>query len=165
MSNSWLQIASLCRIILQKLRPFKFLFVVYGLASAVAIWEISHQDDAVDLFLSAKPNFTNTVCELYPFRAEPMYLKAIQAGLCAQSRDPFPTVCRQFNRRRIRQDVEDYFQKGLKTGVKNVERMYYDYVQFLVVSGGTNSEIDAAWEQWRTNFPLSDLPDPREVPP
>ena len=152
------------RPLLQKLRPFRFLIVVYASMFAVSIWENSHRDDAVDLMLSPHPNFTSTVFELYPGRAEPLYMRAIQAGLCAEKRYPVPVVCGEFNSWRIKDEVNDIFQLGLKTGVKHIEGIYYEYVQFLVVSGSTKSEIDAAYEKWRTNFPLSQLPDPRQVP-
>lgn len=164
MSHTWIQSVSQCRTILQKLRPFRFLFVVYALAIAVAIREVTHRDDTVDLMLSPNPNFASTIFELYPGRAEPLYMRALQAGQCAQPRDPVPVICRQFNSRRIKQEINDNFQQGLKTGVKHIEGMYYEYVQFLVVSGGTKSEIEAAYEIWRTNFPLSQLRDPRDMP-
>ena len=158
------QCVSQYRPLLQKLRPFRFLIVVYAFTFAVAIWENSRRDDAVDLMLSPHPNFTSTVFELYPGRAEPLYMRAIQAGLCAENRYPVPLVCREFNSWRIKHEINDIFQQGLKTGVKHVEGIYYEYVQFLVVSGGTKSEIKTAYDRWRTNFPLSQLRDPRQVP-
>ena len=158
-------IASRSRTIFQRLRSFRYLIAAGALAIVVAMWEVSHRDDPVDLMLSSNPNFTSTVCELYPGRTEPLYMKAIQAGLCAQLRTPIPDVCRQFNPRTIKNEVNDIFQQGLKTGVKHIEGIYYDYVQFLVISGGTKSEINRAYEAWRTNFPLSKLPDPRQVSP
>lgn len=164
MPRLWSQLAFWCRTIARQLRPFRFLIVVYGTAVTVGVWEISRRDAVVDLLLDPGPNFTNTVHDLYPDRGEPQHLKAIQTLLCAESRYPIPTVCRQLEPQELKQEVKALFQRGLETGIKHDEGLYYEYIQFLVLSGGRSSEINAAYRTWHRLFPLSKLPDPRRRP-
>ena len=165
MAEWQLRVSAVFRTAADRLRIFRFLMLIYIPALVVGVWEFSHRNQTVDLFLGQTPNFANTVGKLYPDRAEPLYMRAVQAGLCGQPRDPVPAACRQFNPRTIRRDVRELFQRGLKTGVKHFQELYYDYVRFLVITGAPKSEIDKAYHIWRSNFPISNLPDPRDVPP
>jgi hypothetical protein len=153
-----------CRGLWQKLRAFRFLIVVYGLAAAVASWEFAHRGRAVNLYLDPHANFADTLHELYPQRGEAHYEKAIQATLCLQSlslRQPVPGPCRQFDGQDLRREIRREFEQALDTRIKTREGLYYHYLQILVGSQAPPNEIDAAYQAWRRNFPLSQLPDPR----
>jgi hypothetical protein len=140
------------------------LLIVYGLAIAIGAWEVSQRGEAVDLFLDADANYTDALLTLYPDRGESHYAKALQAILCSEAEDqhrPVPATCQQYNSRELIREVRHQFDLGLRTGIKHEQGMYYEYLQFLVLTKAKPSEIERAYQAWRRNFPLSRLPDPR----
>lgn len=88
----------------RRLRPYRPLLIVYGLAIAIGAWEVSQRGEAVDLFLDADANYTDALLTLYPDRGESHYAKALQAILCSEAEDqhrPVPATCQQYNSREL----------------------------------------------------------------
>ncbi|RLT02953.1 MAG: hypothetical protein DWI21_16415 [Planctomycetota bacterium] len=158
------QISSAIRAAWWDLRPFRLLMIVYGMTITVSVWEISQQALVVDLYLDPHANFTDALTTLYPERGESQYAKVIQAVQCAEAqqlRRPAPATCRQYNPDELVHEVRSFFERGLGTGIKHHQGLYYEYLQFLVLTKAKPADIDAAYQAWRRNFPLSSLPDPR----
>ncbi len=151
-----------------KLQPFRFLAVVYGLAAAVGCWEFSQRHQKADLYLDPQASFADTFQELYPRSGEANYEKGMQATLCLGSqalKQPIPAACRQYEGRDLRLETRRRFEHALRTGIKSEEGLYYHYLQILIGSQAAPQKIDAAYQAWRKNFPLSKLADPRRTPP
>ena len=165
MSHPLVQIDSKVRAAGRSLRPFRLLLIVYGLAITVGVWEVSQRSVAVDLFLDPDANYTDALTTLYPERGESYYVKALQAILCSEAEEqhrPVPSTCQQYNSRELVREVRLQFDRSLRTGIKHEQGLYYEYLQFLVLTKAKRSEIEAAYQAWRRNFPLSRLPDPRK---
>ncbi|MFN0198133.1 MAG: hypothetical protein ACKVT0_15405 [Planctomycetaceae bacterium] len=153
--------------LLRKLQSYRFLLLVYGLASAVACWEIVFCRQKVDMYLDPQANFTDTLYDLYPQRGEAKIERALQALLCLQSQtlqQPTPAACEQYESKDLRREIRLAFEQGLRTGIKSEEGLYYHYLQILMGSQEPRLKIDAAYRAWKRNFPLSKLPDPRGTP-
>ena len=165
MSRRLAPVRSTIRVARQSLRPFRLLLIVYGLAITVGIWEVSQRSVAVDLFLDPDANYTEALTTLYPERGESHYVKALQAILCSEAEEqhrPVPSSCQQYNSRELVREVKLQFDRGLRTGIKHEQGLYYEHLQFLVLTKAKPLEIEAAYQAWSRNFPLSRLPDPRK---
>jgi hypothetical protein len=143
-------------------RPYRFLIAVYCGALLLAAWEVAHRGRRVDLLLDPKHNFAEAVATLYPDDAGVHQLRTSQILLCVSARRERAdsTVCRQFDGKNPVQEARRHFEQGIAAG-KHIEDLYYGYVQLLRSTGAPQREIDAAYEAWRRNFPLSTRPDPR----
>src|SRR5436190_22633649 len=105
-----------------RLKPFRFLMFVYGLAVAAACWEVVHRQSKVDLYLAPEANFTDTFHELYPRRGEAKYERAVQALLCLRSQSlpqPPPDACRKYESKDLRHEIRRTFEKALDTNINS----------------------------------------------
>jgi len=148
---------------IQRWRPYRFLMFIYAGALATAGWEFAHRGRNVDLLLDPQHSFTDAVAELYPDNPGVHQLKTTQILLCAQalrqSTDP-PAACEQFRDQDPVRAARGHFERGMRTG-KHIEDLYYDYVRFLAGTGAPRRQVEAAYDNWHRNFPLSQRPDPR----
>ena len=168
-SQSWLQkmlgIASF----------YHWMTVVILLTAGFSIWETTHRDSETErhefelnVEMNDGLNLTDTIAALYPDRGDTHKRKAIQAGECFNRyraiQDnpslPLPEVCRQYYSKPILDITQSHFEKGIAKGVKNDEKLYYQYLLFLIRTNADRVEIEKAYEQWRHLFPLS-----REIDP
>lgn len=135
-------------------RQFRFLFFIYVPALLIAIWEISDRVYPDGKFPDAdaeREDFNYTfeyslvTRQLYPDRPEADYYNGID----------------ELFLRKNPQAARAHFERALSTGVKTDERLLYYYAYALVQLDEDEAVIDEAVDNWRKNFPESNLPDPR----
>jgi hypothetical protein len=161
-----------------RLRRYRLLFVIYGLAVLTGTYEAWQYrtipvsvTEAIDLppgagepdlFLDG--DLPSVLFDLYPDRSEFLFVRGFQIKLCGEHQDsPRPyRVCDQFPSTDLA-TVREYFERALACGNKTDENLYYHYVEVLMRQAAPQDEIDAAAEQWRRLFPFSDRRDPRDV--
>jgi len=161
-----------------RLRRYRFLFAIYGIAALAAGYEawlyraipesVAESIDLPagpgepDLFLEG--NLVGVMVDLYPHRAESLFVRGFQVKLCNDGNDAHrhDSICEQFRDSDLA-TVRKYFEQALALGTKTDENLYYHYVEILIRQDAPQDEIDAAAAEWKRLFPLSERIDPREA--
>ena len=115
-----------------------------------------------DLFLDY--DLPGVLTGIYPERSEALFMRGFQLKMCYEDRvqnRTTPAVCRPFQTVDLPQ-IREYFERAIAQHPKTDENLYYYYVEVLMRSRATQSEIDAATQQWQHLFPRSPRPDPRK---
>jgi hypothetical protein len=125
----------------ERLRRYRFLIVVYALATSVGLWEYSRRD-------APPPNGPTAELidlEVYPTSPNAEYTKGVLrmgAGELEQARK--------------------HFERALATGVKTNENLFRFYTNVLIELKEDPQTIDDAFAMWRWNFPHSEARDEAE---
>ena len=158
-----------------RLKRYRFLFGIYAVVSLLAVyeaWQYKHIPESfaesIDLPRGpGKPNLNfdydlpDVMLELFPDYPDTLFLGGIQSQLCSiadqfNRQHPF---CQKYDDSEIK-TTRDWFETALAKKPKMNQDLYYHYVEILVKSGAPQSEINAAVEEWKRMFPLSERPDP-----
>ncbi len=159
-----------------RFKRYRFLFGIYGtlaLAATFEAWEYNQIPESVAKSLDlpkprGEPNLyfeydlPAVEARLFPDSPDTMLLQAVQLNYCTSGgpffeQHPFCTKYKDASPAAIRGVLEAALSKMPKTN----EDIYYSYIDVLIHTGAEQTKIDAAAEQWKKLFPLSDRTDPR----
>jgi tetratricopeptide (TPR) repeat protein len=137
-----------------RLREFRSLLVVYGVAAVFALVEyysVRGGSDRVDEPFVNRPEImaqlAETYMQLYPDQSMAHYLRGT---LAYKEQD--------------HQRAREHYEQALRTNGSS-ENALYEYALNLVAQGEPESRIEAAVRQWQWHYPKSKRPDPRAALP
>ena len=81
----------------------------------------------------------------------------------SQLLDPYTQIGLDYFNRQSYQTALEYFKKAAEWDITKGEVNQYYFAKTLIQLESSQAEIDKAVEIWKTNFPKSKQPDPREV--
>lgn len=163
MSTQAKPLESLPEFLARSVLQHRLLLIVFFTTAVIGAWEYFHRGTPVNLHLDESKNFTNVMAELYPDDAGVQHMRAQQLTLCMQAMREgriLPSPCAQYTDLDPQATMMRFYEHGIAAS-KHIEDLYYDYALFLRFTGADSEAIDAAADNWRANFPLSDRPDPR----
>ncbi|MDG2129813.1 MAG: hypothetical protein P8K08_17565 [Fuerstiella sp.] len=107
-------------------------------------------------------NLPGVLVELFPDEPESLFLRAVHLRLCAAlaHQGPGHPFCIEYDNPEMN-SVRSLHETALARNPKTTENLYYNYTEVLIQSAASQTEIDAAADEWRRLFPLSKRPDPR----
>lgn len=126
------------------LRNYRILLVFYSLGFVVALWEWTSPEPDADRVPAGYPE---VMAALYPDHPDTLYFRGVQA----------------FYLQRDMQQARRYFEKALSNGLKTNENLLYLYAATLVRLQEDPQVIEAAVNNWRRNYPDSEMRDPRQL--
>ena len=160
----------------EAVRRYRFLFVVYGLAAVPAVYEMwvtKTVSEPVTEFLNIETgpgeadllfqyDFPRYLGELYPDRSVSLFARGFQMQMCVGYRREGRRVpiCERLGEVSLEQ-ARRYLKAAVDTGTRSEENVLYHYVLFLSNTGASEEEVNAAFAEWRWNYPYSQRPDPR----
>ncbi len=151
------------------LREIRFLAIILGLSGVLGLIEVTHPqlprsaaDVQYEWLMDSQRNLAQTLIDVYPNRSQGYLLRAFQAGMCWE--DAFePEVCEIFENRDLR-DVRAALEMAIsKGGAVDQEPLYHFYALVLKQLNEPPEVVDAAVARWRSDFPHSRKPDPRDL--
>jgi hypothetical protein len=161
-----------------RLRRYRMLFgfsAVLCVLGGFEAWQYRKIPESLTEFVDlprspGKPNLyfeydlPGVLFELFPDEPETLFLRAVHLRLCtAQAQlGPRHPFCEEHEDPEMN-SVRTLHEIALARNPKTTENLYYNYVEVLIQSKASQSQIDAAADEWRRQFPLSKRPDPRTI--
>ncbi len=149
------------------LRHYRVPLILSLFAIPLAVYEGTHDDlpDSTsevraEWLMPEEVNLPSTLLALYPQRSRGHMYRAYQASMCFESRFE-PQVCDQFANRSL-EDVRQEWLLALQSGEKVQEEAMRNFA-FVLYQMGETKEAARVISYWRSNFPYSSRPDPRDV--
>jgi hypothetical protein len=165
----------MCRGRLRRYRMLFGFFVVLCVLGGFEAWQYRKIPESLTRSVEfprspGKPNLyfeynlPGVLFELFPDEPESLFLRAVHLRHCAAQtlQGPRHPFCEEHENAEMN-SVRRLHEIALARNPKTTENLYYNYIEVLTQSAASPSEIDAAADEWRRQFPLSKRPDPRTI--
>lgn len=150
------------------LREYRFLAVILALSLPLGLYEsirgdlpTSNAEVRREWLFDTRVDLASTLVELYPNRSLGHFFRGYQASMCWDTGFDHE-VCQQFANKDPR-DIRIALEEAIRHGATNEEELLHFYAFVLVQLGESPEIIDDAVRRWRTNYPYSTKPDPRQM--